>query len=425
MKHWFKISCLFLTGAVLFSSLPAAAAAPSEIYSDAYCVMDAATGQILIQKNMDKREYPASITKILTLALALENANLDDVITVQSEDVITDYSASHIALQEGEQLSVRDAAEAAIINSANDAANCLGQYKSGSLSAFVELMNQKAAELCALNTHFTNANGLPDENHYTTAADMARITRWAMTIPAFREFFDDTAYTMGPTNKQAESRLFGTDNLMVVESKYYYDGVLGGKLGWTQEAGHTMVTAAEREGRQLICVVMNSQHKYEEYKDAHALLDYCFSAFEPVSITGLTLPESTIPAEKDGKKLGDVKLVAADAYTFLLESGLTADDVNIAYNLPDRYVPGEAFSPTVSFTLKTEADGTEADLGTFPLEYDLPESLVDGAPDEKVPIEESAKTPLSHFLWKGAALLLMLLTALTCLLQKKKRLSRD
>lgn len=411
--------------AALFSHFSVSAAPPSEIFSDAYCVMDASTGQILIEKNGDKREYPASITKVLTLALALENGDMGATITVQEEDVITDYSTSHIALQAGEQLSVRDAVEATILMSANDAANCLAQYRSGSIQSFVQLMNEKAASLGADSSHFTNTNGLPDDDHYTTANDMARITRWAMTVPAFGEIFDDTEYTMGPTNKQTDARLFGTSNLMVVQSKYYYDGVLGGKLGWTEEAGHTMVTVAERDGRRLICVVMNSEHKYEKYKDAHALLDYCFDEFQPVTVLGEELPKAQVPIQLSGGDEENVLVAPAQSYTFLLHQDLDRSDVLSHYDLPESYTPGDSFSPTVTFTLNSSAGLMNTDLGVYPLEYEIPQSPALGQPDQPVPISEpEEKTPASHLWWKAAACLLILFTAAFLRAEQEARMRR-
>ena len=217
---------------------------PPEVTAHAYLVMDAQTGQVLVQKGGAERNYPASITKIMTLALAMEKCGGDmtQQVTVSPDAVYSlEAGSSHVALQPGEVVSLNDLFHATILASANDAANVLAEYTAGSMEAFVELMNAKAAELGLAGTHFVNANGLHSADHYTTPYDMARLTQWAMTVPGFSELFGATSYTMQPTNKQEQERLFGTDNCMLVTNKYQYEGTTGGKSGWTEEAGYTMV----------------------------------------------------------------------------------------------------------------------------------------------------------------------------------------
>ena len=184
-----------------------------ETYSNAYVVMDAKTGQVLLQKNMYEKKYPASITKILTAALGLTYAKPEDSITVSQETVNDIWKwgeTTHIALEPGEIITLKDALY--------------------------------GAALGLSDTHFTNAHGLPDNDHYTTAYDMARITRWAMSVPGFEEYFCATEYTIPKTNKKDVVRNIGTHHHMLVESAYYYPYAKGGKLGWTTEAQHTAVT---------------------------------------------------------------------------------------------------------------------------------------------------------------------------------------
>ena len=159
---------------MLLSSIGVLASPNFTIKSDSAILMDAETGQVLFEKNMNKIEYPASITKVMTGLLALENSNLDDIITMTHEGVFSiERDSSHIALNVGEQISMRDALYALAIQSANDAANGIGIHISGSLEEFAKLMNKRAKELGALNTHFVTTNGLHDSQHYTTAYDMA------------------------------------------------------------------------------------------------------------------------------------------------------------------------------------------------------------------------------------------------------------
>ena len=227
------------------------AAVPPPLSAGAACLMDASTGQILYEKNMDAQLPPASITKIMTVLLGVENGNWDDVVTMTDASVFSvPRSASHLALTPGEQLTLEQALMGAMLPSANDAANGVAETIGGTIENFVEMMNARAAELGARNTHFVNANGLDDPAHLTTARDMALITRAALQNSEFVRVFSTAEYVIPATNKQAEARNIGASNKMIFDfTKYYYPGIIGGKSGYTTEAGHTLVSAAERDGR--------------------------------------------------------------------------------------------------------------------------------------------------------------------------------
>lgn len=242
-----------------------------------------------------------------------------------------------------------------ILASANDAANVLAEYTAGSMEAFVELMNAKAAELGLAGTHFVNANGLHSADHYTTPYDMARLTQWAMTVPGFSELFGATSYTMQPTNKQEQERLFGTDNCMLVTNKYQYEGTTGGKSGWTEEAGYTMVETVTRSGRSLICVVMGSAKKYDKFSDSIALLDYCFDHFTPVTLAAsdITSPQVPVYYAEGAPSVGSAPLaLSEEGYTFLLHSALAADDVQVTFDTPERYMVDELFTAAMTVSLR-------------------------------------------------------------------------
>jgi len=171
------------------------------------CLMDAQSGQILYGKDMDRVMYPASITKIMTALLALEKGNLSDMITMSHEAVFSiERGSSHIALDVGEMISLNDALYGLAISSANDAANGIAEYIGGSIENFATLMTDRAAEAGALNTHFSNANGLPDPAHVTTARDMALITRAAWQTPGWSTYFSTEHYVIPPTNLQPKER---------------------------------------------------------------------------------------------------------------------------------------------------------------------------------------------------------------------------
>ncbi|MDD2955380.1 MAG: D-alanyl-D-alanine carboxypeptidase [Oscillospiraceae bacterium] len=340
--------------------LPAGAAysaEPPQAVSEAYVVMDASTGQILIEKNMDQKEYPASITKIMTAILALENASLDDTheMTYEATHSI-DYNSTHIALTEGEVVTLRELMYAMLLTSANDAANGIAEMIGGTIPDFVEMMNAKAEELGCTGTHFANPHGLDDEAHYTTAHDMALITRYALTLPEFREFFSREKYTMGPTNKQPNERYFWSQHEMLFDSDYTYPRATGGKLGWTPIAKHTAVTTAEQDGLELICVVMNSTAAKEKYEDTAALFDYCFDSFAEIVLTKQSLQGFEVPLLDDGgQQVGEVRIYPDNEVDVLVHRSYEKSDLKLEYNVPEAYHTGEEIHPTLTVTMKKES----------------------------------------------------------------------
>lgn len=372
-----KIFALMAVFALLLTILPmpvaAAGSAIPETTFDSFVVMEVASGQVLIEKNMDKKEYPASITKILTAMLALENKDPDDKITVSYEAVHSILpNSTHIALTEGEVITLRDALYATMVESANDAANVAGEYTGGTLADFADMMNERAKELGAVNTHFVNANGLPDPAHYTTAYDMALITRAALSVDGFREYFSAESHTIPPTNKQSQSRTFGTHHHMLVDSKYYYEGAEGGKLGWTEEARHTIVTLAKRGDLELICVGMNTGNKWAKYTDTAALFDYCFDNMVPYTLKARDFEKFEIPVYEGKKVAYNAKISGEHSYTLLLHRDLDEDvAITMKYNVPDKYNDLDEVNPTVTVTINDAQGRMVSSRARLPLNYEL------------------------------------------------------
>ena len=202
-----------------------------EVGSETAVLMDADTGQILYQKDMDRQMYPASITKIMTGMLALKYGHVTDTVTMSKEAVSSvDRDSANIALFTGEQLPLEEALYALAIASANDAANGIAELIGGSMEGFVAMMNDAAESAGAVNTHFTNANGLPDLAHFTTAHDMALITAQALKTTGFTEFFSAKRHKIPPTNKQPETRIINSSNRFL-NGDISYDGLLMSKVG--------------------------------------------------------------------------------------------------------------------------------------------------------------------------------------------------
>lgn len=343
-KH---IAALLTALLLLCMALPAGAVGPVLTNTEAYCIIDADTGLVLAQQNMNEELHPASITKVMTLGLACEKAqgNWDGVkLTVSHEDVysLAGTDSSHIALREGEEVPLQDALYGTMIASANDGANLLAEYfGGGTIEGGVAAMNAQVAELGLEHTHFANPHGISGDDHYTSCYDMAQILRWALTQPGFETVFTrNEMYTMQPTNLQPVTRYFSQqDRTRLSYSKYYISSVLGSKIGYTNIARYSYVCLAEQNGVRLICATMQSQTKPDRYSDVRTLLDYAFARF-----TGYTdLPSKGLSEELEvvggGGALG--KVIVTDAGTrLLLADGVTAQDVTVTLELPERYILG-------------------------------------------------------------------------------------
>lgn len=271
-----------------------------KIEGESAILVDMVTGAVLYSKNADKVQYPASITKIMTSLLAAEHLNMKDKIVMSQSAAygITISDSSSIYADTGEEFTTEQAMMAVMLQSANEMTLTLAEETSGSVKKFVELMNLKAKQLGCTGTHFNNPNGLPDELHYTTASDMAKIARAAWYNPTFRKYTTTTYYEIPPTNKFAETRYLLNHHKMMKGNTYAYEGVMGGKTGYTDAAGNTLVTYAKRGNMRLVSVVMKSING--AYADTAALLDYGFNNFTRTAVK--TEPEtmsvSYLPAEK-------------------------------------------------------------------------------------------------------------------------------
>lgn len=254
------------------------------VWAEAAVVMDLDSGTFLYSKNMDAAKYPASITKIMTALVAIENSSLLERVTF-SENAIwgIERDSSHIGIRIGEILSMEECLYGMMLESANEVCLAVAEHISGSVEGFVELMNQKAAELGCTNTHFTNPNGLPDENHYTTAHDMALIAQAAYANPTFRKIVGTNSSTIPTTNKCGEIRWLSNHHKMLSGKAYAYEGCTGGKTGYTQAALNTLVTYAERNGRRLVCVSLRTNGA-QIYIDTASMLDYGFNNFQNICI---------------------------------------------------------------------------------------------------------------------------------------------
>lgn len=312
--------------AVLLIMTPAAlgATAPFDVTAKSAIVIEAATGKVLYEKNANDRRYPASTTKIMTLITALEEGNINDVIT--ASDAAATTEGSTLWLTAGEQLPMLDMLYGIMLVSGNDATVAVAEHISGSVPAFAQLMTNKAQALGATHTHFANSSGLPDVNHYTTAADMAKITAYGYKLPLFAQIVATKEKTMPWQGKEHDRDLFNENRML-----WLYDGANGAKTGYTEDAGRCLVSAANRNGVQLIAVVFDSEKMWD---DSIAMLDYGFA-----HVHGQTII-------KQGDILKNVKVLEgkdSDAVPLYAQSEITIpvidgneDDFTTVIDAPDK-----------------------------------------------------------------------------------------
>ena len=257
------------------------------IQASAGVVMDIDTGVFLYSKNCDRQLYPASITKIMTALLTLENADLDAVMTCSSIVYELDENASNVGLSEGEQMTIRDALYTLMLESANDTANALAEYVGGSMEGFAQMMNDRAAALGCTGTHFSNPSGLSADDHYTTAHDYALIAAEAYRNEGFRTLCSTVNYDVPPTNTYEETRYLQNHHRMLIsDSDFYTSWGTGGKTGFTEKAWNTLVTYGERDGRRLVCVLLHGNGADQNYLETIDLLNYGFDNFRNINLSG-------------------------------------------------------------------------------------------------------------------------------------------
>ena len=331
-----------------------------QIEGESAILVDMFTGAVLYSKNADKAQYPASITKIMTALLGCENLDPSQKFTMSQSAAygISDSNSSSIYADTGEEFTIEHALMAVMLQSANEMTLAVAELTTGSTKKFVEQMNLKARQLGCTNTHFNNPNGLPDEIHYTTASDMAKIARAAWFNPTFRKFASTQYYEIPPTNKFAETRYLLNHHKMMKNQAYAYNGVLGGKTGYTEAAGNTLVTYAKNDNTYLVAVVLQSVNG--AYADTANLLDYGFNNFSRTAVKDLPkkITRRCLPAEKyilkdyDNDTLFETRRTASVS----LPTGVDTSALKKTYSITKN--PAGLPLMTVTFTYNDHPVGT-------------------------------------------------------------------
>ena len=302
------------------------------IIGESGTVMEVSTGTILYEKNMHEAHYPASITKIMTVLLAIENCEMDEIVTIPPEAVYMEDKGSHIALDAGEQLTVEQCLYAIMLASANDAAYALAKHVGGTYENFIRMMNEKAKELGCENTNFTNPHGLPDENHLTSAYDMALITKAALQYDMFQTVSGTSYYEIPPTEHQKDLICMYNHHKMIGKTEFQNEEVFAGKNGYTNAAGHTLITCAKRDEMIIICVVMQDQGEYV-YQDTLELLNYSLDGFSKVKINeDKTYFEEMLKKENEIFENCLISKFDADNSYVIIPKELDVSDLNIKFD---------------------------------------------------------------------------------------------
>lgn len=301
------------------------------LYAESAFLFDMDTMDVILSKNSKVRIYPASTTKMMTALLALESGiDLDQEVTIPKAAGDVPEGSSVVGLKPGDRMSWRDLLYGLMLRSGNDAANAIAVLVSGSVDDFVRRMNERAKELHCEGTHFVNAHGYHNSDHYTTAQDLARIAWTAMQMEDFRQIVSaghwEITLTRGDKTRSSDAE---NRNLMLVEaSEYYYPEATGIKTGHHRKSGRCVVASAQREGVRLIAVVMDCDTEDEQYADAKKLFEYGFSQYEPVTMTELTdeiLPEvaqvTVDNAQDDGQLTLGLGAVTGGEATCMIRSG--------------------------------------------------------------------------------------------------------
>lgn len=240
-------------------------------------LLDNRTNKVIYSKSENEKMYPASTTKILTSIIVLENCNLDDVVTASYNAIMSipdGYSTANIQI--GEELTVEQLLELLLVYSANDAANILAEYVGGSIDSFVSMMNTKLNELNLTDSHFANAFGMHDENHYTTAHDLAFIMKYCLKNDTFRKIAGQASCAIPATNKSGTRTYTSTNELLIPETSNYYSYLTTGKTGFTTQAKECLVSSAYKDNLELICVVLGSNNRFA---DTRNLYEYAYSNY--------------------------------------------------------------------------------------------------------------------------------------------------
>lgn len=340
LLSYLLISQLFLMTAYGAPDWPSDTA----IQAEAGIVIDADSGAVLYGQNIHTAYPPASITKILTALIVLENSSLDDMVTFSKDSIynVEEGSGNKLNVTSGDQLSVEDCLYSLILHSCNQAANALAEHVAGSREEFVRMMNEKIAELGCTESHFDNPSGLNGDTQYVTAYDMALIAKAAYSNEKLVEIGSALSHEIPPTTNNPEGLTIYNEHRLVKttdeSSEFYYPPAVAGKTGYLIKAGNTLVTYAEQDGRRLISVILKGSPK-QYFIDGKTLLEFGFDRFENFPVTGnetsYTEGDNEVQIGDKSYKPSELELEADRVITLPKEAEFSQATKTLVTDLPE------------------------------------------------------------------------------------------
>ena len=341
-----------------------------DVNTDYAVLLDADSGKVLFEKNKDTARDPASLTKIMTVYLAMKTlTNPSQPITMSKEAFQTyDHNQGVLWIQEGETLSAQDCEYASMLASANDTSAMLAEAAALSQDGFVERMNAEAKEMNLENTVFDNIFGVSSPGNTSSAYDIALITRQAMKNEKFREIFGASGYTIPATNKQPQSRPIAQDCELLRSGSYSWDDVTGGKIGSTKEGGYALAASAKRGATSLIAVVLSEENADNAYHDIVRIFEYGFQNAQTVTITAEQIGTKTVEVMDGSKHIADVVFSADSGFSILLPKDIDPDGLKAEIVVTNEEASDpERITAEVHFLLNGEL------IGTAPMEKKISE----------------------------------------------------
>lgn len=332
-KIFIILLCTFLILIPFGNVLSADIVNQPSISADASIVIDNKTNKVLYSKNENKKMYPASTTKILTAILVIENSNLDDLVTASYDAIMSipdGYSTANIQIDE--QLTVEQLLELLLVHSANDAANVLAEFIGGSTDSFVSMMNTKINELGLSDSHFTNVYGMHNEDHYTTAHDLAIIMKYCLKNDTFRKISGQASCSIPPTNKYGTRTYNSTNELLIPNSSSYYKYLTTGKTGFTSQAKECLVSSAYKDDLELIGVVLGSNNRFS---DTRAIYDYAYSNYSIKIIANGGDIASNITISNATKETESLNLLLDESIPVLISNSQDISEISPEITLND------------------------------------------------------------------------------------------
>lgn len=307
------------------------------LVSKAAILMDNKTGKILYSKNEKEKMYPASTTKIVTAIITLENCNLDEVVTVSYDTVMSipdGYSSASLQIEE--QLTVEQLLQLLLVHSANDAANALAEYVGGSVESFVSMMNTKVNELGLTHTHFTNAFGMHDDNHYTTAQDLVMIMKYCIQNENFRKLAGSASCAIPATNKYGTRKYNSTNELIIPNNTNYYPYLTSGKTGYTSQSGDCLVSCSYKDNLELLCVILGGKNingTSTRFSETKSLYQYGYNNYSIKTLLKANDVVTQIEVPQGTKATKNLDLLANRDIQTLLENTISKDELSFQINL--------------------------------------------------------------------------------------------